>query len=87
MLRLADREPEGYGNRMASPVSSKNYVATLLLAILLGFMGIHRFYVGKVGTGIMYLLTVGWFGIGWIVDIFTVAFGNFTDKTGSFIKP
>ena len=72
---------------MASPTSSKSYVATLILAIFLGYLGIHRFYVGKVGTGIMYLITVGWFGVGWLIDIFTILFGNFTDKTDSFIKP
>ena len=72
---------------MASPTSSKSYAATLLLAIVLGFLGIHRFYLGKVGTGILYLLTAGWFGIGWVIDIFTILFGNFTDKTGSFVKP
>lgn len=72
---------------MASPTSSKSYVATLILAIFVGYLGIHRFYVGKVGTGIMYLITVGWFGVGWLIDIFTILFGNFTDKTGSFIKP
>lgn len=72
---------------MSSPTSSKSYVATLILAIFLGYLGIHRFYVGKVGTGIMYLITVGWFGVGWLIDIFTILFGNFTDKTDSFIKP
>ena len=72
---------------MASPTSSKSYVAALILAIFLGYLGIHRFYVGKVGTGIMYLITVGWFGVGWLIDIFTILFGNFTDRTGSFVKP
>jgi len=72
---------------MPSPTSSKNYAATLILAIFLGYLGIHRFYVGKVGTGILFLFTFGWFGIGWLIDIFTVLFGNFTDKTGSFVKP
>ena len=72
---------------MASPTSSKNYAATLILAIVLGFFGGHRFYVGKVGTGFLYIFTAGLFGIGWIVDIFTVLFGNFTDKTGSFVRP
>ena len=72
---------------MPSPVSSKKYAATLTLAVLLGFWGIHRFYVGKVGTGILFLFTFGLFGIGWFIDIFTVLFRNFTDKTGSFVKP
>ena len=72
---------------MASPTSSKNYAAALIFAILLGFFGAHRFYVGKVGTGFLYVFTAGLFGIGWIVDIFTVLFGNFTDKTGSFVRP
>ena len=72
---------------MPGPTSSKSYAATLLLAIFLGFIGIHRVYVGKVGTGILYFLTAGWFGIGWLIDIFTILFGNFTDKTGSFVKP
>jgi TM2 domain-containing membrane protein YozV len=72
---------------MASPSSSKNYAATVVLTVLLGYLGAHRFYVGKVGTGIIYLFTAGLLGIGWIIDIFTVLFGNFTDKTGSFVKP
>lgn len=72
---------------MASPTSSKNYAGTLVLAVLLGYFGAHRFYVGKVGTGILFLLTFGWLGIGWWIDIFTVLFGNFTDKTGSFVRP
>jgi len=72
---------------MPSPTSSKNYAATLTLAILLGFWGIHRFYVGKVGTGILFLFTFGFLGLGWFIDIFTVLFQNFTDKTGSFVKP
>lgn len=65
----------------------KNYGVTLALAILLGAVGAHRLYVGKVGTAVLYLFTAGLFLIGWVVDIFTVLFGNFTDKTGSFIRP
>lgn len=72
---------------MSNSKSVKNYGLTLVLTILFGFLGIHRFYAGKVGTGILFLLTGGLFVIGWIIDIFTVAFGNFTDKTNSFIRP
>lgn len=72
---------------MSDNQSVKSYTVTLILTIVLGFFGAHRFYVGKVFTGIVFLLTFGLFGFGWIIDIFTVAFGNFTDKTGLFIRP
>ena len=67
--------------------SIKNYYVTVVLVILLGGFGIHRIYVGKVGTGVLYFFTAGLFIIGWVIDIFTVVFGNFTDKTGTFIRP
>ena len=67
--------------------SDKSWIAALLLCIFVGGLGIHRFYVGKVGTGILYLLTAGFFGIGVIVDIIMIAVGSFTDKGGNFLKP
>ena len=60
---------------------------TLALVLIFGIFGGHRFYAGKVGTGILFFLTAGLLGIGWFIDIFTVAFGNFTDKSGSFVRP
>ena len=60
--------------------SDKSRLVTLLLAIFLGFLGIHRFYVGKVGTGIIWLLTGGIMGIGVFIDIIMVAVGTFRDK-------
>jgi TM2 domain-containing membrane protein YozV len=70
-----------------SNVSPQNWVAALLLCIFLGGFGIHRFYVGKIGTGILMLLTAGVFGILWIIDIIMIAIGSFTDKGGRFVKP
>ncbi len=67
-------------------VSEKSWLATLLLEIFLGGLGIHRFYVGKIGTGILWLITAGIFGIGWIVDLVMIACGNFKDKTDAYLK-
>lgn len=67
--------------------SSKNWLAALLLCIFLGGLGIHRFYVGKVGTGILMLLTAGGFGIWLIIDLIMIAVGSFTDKGRRFLKP
>ncbi|CDE31383.1 MAG: TM2 domain-containing protein [Ruminococcus sp.] len=64
-------------------MNAKSKMVALLLCIFLGGLGIHRFYVGKIGTGIIWLLTGGCFGIGYIVDIVMIATGKFTDKAGN----
>jgi TM2 domain-containing membrane protein YozV len=66
--------------------SDKSFVATLLLAILIGGLGIHRFYVGKIGTGVLMLITLGGFGIWALIDIIMIAVGSFKDKSGLPIK-
>ena len=66
--------------------SEKGFVPTLLLCFFLGGFGVHRFYVGKVGTGILMLLTLGALGIWTIVDIVIIATGSFKDKDGLPIK-
>lgn len=67
-------------------VSRKNKIVALLLAIFLGYIGVHRFYVGKGGTGIIYLFTGGIFGIGWFIDIIMIAIGSFKDEFGLPLK-
>lgn len=51
-----------------------------------GALGVHRFLVGKVGTGILWIFTLGCFGIGVIVDFIMILCGTFTDKDGKKIS-
>lgn len=67
-------------------ISTKSRLISLLLAIFLGGLGIHRFYVGKVGTGLIWMFSGGLCGIGWIIDIVMIAVGSFTDKQGAFVQ-
>ena len=62
------------------PVSDKSRLAAALLCWFLGTLGIHRFYVGKIGTGIIWLLTGGILGIGALIDFIIIVVGSFRDK-------
>jgi len=64
--------------------SDKSRSMTLVLCIIgfFGIGGIHRFYAGKVGTGILFLLTGGLFGLGTIYDLIKIATNTFTDALG-----
>lgn len=69
-------------NQPNTMCSKKSKALTLILVILLGYVGAHHFYVGKVGLGIVWLFTGGLFGFGWIYDIIKVASGTFKDGNG-----
>lgn len=64
-------------------VSPKSKGMAAVLCFFLGGLGIHRFYVGKVGTGLLWLFTFGLFGIGIIVDFIMILCGAFKDSTGA----
>lgn len=76
--------------------SEKSWVATLLLCVFLGSFGAHRFYVGKIGTGIamfLIMLLLGWLGIGllicgiWsLIDLIMICIGSFKTKEGLDLK-
>lgn len=68
------------------PISPKSKGTAAVLCFFLGAFGIHRFYVGKVGTGILWLLTLGLGGIGVLVDFIMILCGSFKDCYGALIK-
>lgn len=67
-------------------VSDRSWKTTFWLSFFFGYLGIHRYYVGKVGTGILYSVTFGLFGIGSFVDFIKICCGKFTDKQGNVIE-
>ncbi len=62
--------------------SPRSRLVTLLFCVLLGVFGVHRFYVGKIGTGILMLVTIGGLGIWTLIDLILIAVGSFRDKEG-----
>lgn len=62
--------------------SPKDKFTALMLCLIFGLLGAHQFYAGRYGMGILYMLTGGVLGFGWIIDIILVASGRFKDKNG-----
>jgi hypothetical protein len=70
---------------MPNPPSEKSRAVALVLGLVLGVFGGHRFYAGKVGTGLLMLCTAGGLGIWYLVDNLMIASGAFRDAEGRLI--
>ena len=56
------------------------------MGLFFGVFGFHRFYVGKIGTGIIWLVTLYWLGIGAFIDLIIILCGGFRDTYGKPLK-
>ena len=77
--------PGGPVPSQATPASDRSFIATWMFSWLLGFLGVDRFYLGKVGTGILKLLTIGGLGIWWLIDLILTLAGVQRDKDGRLL--
>jgi TM2 domain-containing membrane protein YozV len=67
------------------PITDKRILPAFLLCFFLGVFGVHRFYVGKIGSGVAQLLTLGGLGVWALVDFIMILCGAFTDGEGNKI--
>lgn len=81
----SEGEPSGRplpSPRNLGPASDYNRLTVFLLCLFLGWLGVHRFYVGRVGSGLLWLFTLGLFSVGMIYDLVLIATGEFRDEQG-----
>ena len=71
---------------MKNKISDKKRLVTFLLCFFFGFLGIHRYYVGKTGSGNAQFLTLGGLGIWSLIDLIKIACGSFSDSDGNVVS-
>jgi TM2 domain-containing membrane protein YozV len=83
-------QQQGYSYKLcffngSSSMSDKKILPAFLLCFFLGVFSAHRFYVGKIGTAILQIITLGGLGIWLLIDFIMIIVGSFTDKNGNKI--
>lgn len=85
-LRVQEELKKETGTKMEKEISDKKRLPAFLLCFFFWFLGAHRFYVGKIGTGIIWFLTLGVVGIGALIDFIMIIVGSFKDKEGKKLE-
>tara|TARA_B100000029_G_scaffold87522_1_gene77595 strand:+ start:645 stop:1541 length:897 start_codon:yes stop_codon:yes gene_type:complete len=80
------KETSTAGYQPNNELSTKDFLPTFLLCFFFGGLGIHRFYVGKIGTGVLMILTLGGLGLWIIIDLIMILVGSFRDIDGRIVK-
>lgn len=84
-LKVFNKKIANLGAESASMMSGgKSQLVALLLVLLVGGLGIHRFYLGYTWQGVVQLLTLGGCGIWWLIDLIRIITGDLTPKDGSY---
>jgi hypothetical protein len=67
--------------------NNKSQLTALLLSIFVGWLGVHRYYLGYIWQGVVQTLTFGVFGIWTLIDLIRIATGDLQPKSGPYGKP
>ena len=81
LVRTAPVDPS-----LNSPQPQKDFLVAWLLSLFLGVFGADRFYLGKIGTGVIKLVTFGGVGIWWLIDLIMILAGKVRDKNGNALE-
>ena len=87
VVKKDSKKNQKFTKKSSAPGDGKSQLVALLLAFFVGVIGIHRFYLGYIGIGIIQLLTLGGFGIWTLIDFILIITGDLKPKGGEYEMP